>query len=135
MNASALNLPGSAVTQVSAEGEGDLGYFSLWVPDIDRAAAFYEAALGWTYGDRRPGALSIRGASPRAIVALDAPDAEFWAAPRPGGFCSRAVADLDATVARVRAAGGTATAPERQPYGLSSDCTDDQELRFYLGQL
>jgi len=46
-----------------------------------------------------------------------------------------AVDDIDAAVARVRAAGGTATDPARQPYGITSDCVDDQGLRFYLGQL
>ena len=29
--------------------------------------------------------------------------------------------------------GGTATDPERQPYGTTSECTDDQGVRFYLG--
>ena len=46
-----------------------------------------------------------------------------------------AVDDIAAAVERVRAAGGTATDPERQPYGTTSDCTDDQGLRFYLGEL
>jgi predicted enzyme related to lactoylglutathione lyase len=45
------------------------------------------------------------------------------------------VADIEDAVAAVRAAGGTATDPERQPYGSTSDCTDDEGLRFYLGQL
>jgi uncharacterized protein len=34
----------------------------------------------------------------------------------------------------VTAAGGTATEPRREPYGLTADCTDDQGTRFYLGQ-
>ena len=45
------------------------------------------------------------------------------------------VDDIDAAVAQVRAAGGTATDPERQAYGRSSECTDDQGTRFYLGQV
>jgi len=45
------------------------------------------------------------------------------------------VDDIGAAVGRVRAAGGTATEPERQPYGLSSQCTDDQGTRFWLGEL
>jgi uncharacterized protein len=43
-----------------------------------------------------------------------------------------AVADIAAAVARVRAAGGTATEPVRQPYGLSADCVDDQGFAFWL---
>ena len=46
-----------------------------------------------------------------------------------------AVSDVVAAVARVRAAGGTATDPVQMPYGITSDCVDDQGLRFYLGQL
>jgi hypothetical protein len=43
------------------------------------------------------------------------------------------VTDVARAVAGVRAAGGTATDPQRQPYGTTSDCADDQGLRFYLG--
>src|SRR5262249_51232533 len=31
-------------------------------------------------------------------------------------------------------AGGTATEPQQEPYGLTADGTDDQGTRFYLGQ-
>ncbi len=44
------------------------------------------------------------------------------------------VDDIEGAVGRVRELGGTATDPERQPYGLSSECVDDQGGRFYLGQ-
>ncbi len=43
--------------------------------------------------------------------------------------------DIAVAVERVRAAGGTAADPERQPYGVSSSCTDDQGTRFCLGEL
>jgi len=45
------------------------------------------------------------------------------------------VDDIETAVARVRAAGGTSTDPEVQPYGISADCVDDQGTRFHLGQL
>jgi uncharacterized protein len=35
----------------------------------------------------------------------------------------------------VRTAGGSATDPVQQPYGLTSECVDDQGTRFYLGEL
>jgi uncharacterized protein len=44
------------------------------------------------------------------------------------------VDDIAAAVARVRAAGGSSTDPERQPYGVSATCTDDQGTRFSLVQ-
>jgi predicted enzyme related to lactoylglutathione lyase len=45
------------------------------------------------------------------------------------------VDDIARAVASVRGHGGTATDLEQQPYGLMSDCTDDQGASFYLGQL
>lgn len=45
------------------------------------------------------------------------------------------VADIASAVERIRRAGGTATEPEVQPYGITSTCTDDQGTRFYLGEL
>jgi len=35
----------------------------------------------------------------------------------------------------VRAAGGTASEPVHEGYGTRAECTDDQGVRFYLGQL
>jgi predicted enzyme related to lactoylglutathione lyase len=45
------------------------------------------------------------------------------------------VDDIAVAVERVRASGGEASDPERQPYGHTSTCADDQGTRFYLGQL
>jgi predicted enzyme related to lactoylglutathione lyase len=45
------------------------------------------------------------------------------------------VEDIAAAVQRVRDAGGTSTEPQRQPYCVMADCTDDQGMHFYLGQL
>jgi uncharacterized protein len=45
------------------------------------------------------------------------------------------VDDIRAAADAVRAHGGTATDPQAQPYGITSTCTDDQGIRFYLGQL
>ncbi len=117
---------------VHAPGDGDVGYLSLWVPDLDRAEAFYGAVLGWTFAERSPFARMIDGPAPRALVALDAPHADFWPEPRPGAFASRAVVDLDGAVARVRAAGGRASDPQDTPYGRSADCVDDAGLPFSL---
>jgi predicted enzyme related to lactoylglutathione lyase len=107
---------------------GDLSYLTLEVVDSARARAFYGAVLGWQF---RPGRIvdgwqvadtvpmiGISGGHPRARAV------PMWS-----------VADIEDAVAAVRAAGGTATDPERQPYGSTSDCTDDEGLRFYLGQL
>jgi predicted enzyme related to lactoylglutathione lyase len=45
------------------------------------------------------------------------------------------VDDITSAVQRVRAAGGTATEPAHEGYGIRAECTDDQGTTFYLGQL
>jgi predicted enzyme related to lactoylglutathione lyase len=46
-----------------------------------------------------------------------------------------AVDDIEVAVAAVRTAGGQSGEIERQSYGLSALCRDDQGLPFWLGQL
>jgi len=46
-----------------------------------------------------------------------------------------AVDDIEVAVAAVRTAGGEAGGIDRQAYGLSALCRDDQGLTFWLGQL
>jgi uncharacterized protein len=104
-----------------------IGYASLWVPDVERAAAFYAAVLGWEYAP---------GSGPPGRQVRDATPAQgLWGGQqRPTLFCSYLVDDAAAAVARVRAAGGTAGDPEPRPYGLAADGTDDQGIRFALHQ-
>jgi hypothetical protein len=45
------------------------------------------------------------------------------------------VDDNEFAVATVVSAGGDAGEIDRQPYGLTALCRDDQGLPFYLGQL
>ena len=107
--------------------QGDIGYASLWVPDVARAAAFYAAVLGWEY---RPGSAPQGRQVPGA-----APPQGLWGGqPRSTLFCSYLVDDAAAAVARVRAAGGQASDPDPRPYGLSADCVDDQGTRFAMHQ-
>jgi predicted enzyme related to lactoylglutathione lyase len=97
------------------------------VPDAERAAAFYAAVLGWEY---------TPGHDPRGRrVTGSSPAQGLWGGqPRSTLFCSYAVDDIAAAVARVRAVGGQAAEPVRQPYGLSADCTDNQGTQFALHQ-
>lgn len=99
--------------------EGDLTYLTLEVRDRDAAVAFYSAVLGWRVaGESDPAdvhpMLGITGASSQRAVPA-------WR-----------VDDIEAGVVRVRGAGGTATEPDRRPYGVVADCTDDQGAAFYL---
>jgi len=106
---------------------GDIGYASLWVPDVVRAAAFYGAVLGLEYVPDH----DSRG---RQAVDLTPPQGLWESADRPTLFCSYVVDDAAEAVARIRAAGGQASEPVRQPYGLSADCVDADGVRFAVQQ-
>jgi uncharacterized glyoxalase superfamily protein PhnB len=103
---------------------GEVVYTSVWTPDVARAAEFYAAVLGWTI---EPGP----DAGGRRVTNLPTPlglhDGE-----RSTAFLCFAVPDVDAAVALVRAAGGTADEPVDQAWGRVADCFDDQGLPFAL---
>jgi len=107
--------------------QGDVGYASLWTPDIGRAAAFYAAVFGWEYEtSHNPNARQVPGA---------APSQGLWGGqPRTTLFCSYVVDDATAAAARVRAAGGQAGDPIARPYGLVAECTDNQGTPFAVHQ-
>jgi predicted enzyme related to lactoylglutathione lyase len=131
-----LNSPPAAPSEPARDG--DIGYFSLWTPDVGRAAAFYATVLGWSYsGGDGTHRMVEGGPIPHGIVALDEAGRE-WAAwsgqAHPTLFCSYGVADLDAAVEQVRAAGGQANAPDETPYGRIANCADDQGTPFALHQ-
>ncbi len=106
----------------------DLAYLVLNVVDSSRFRRFFGELLGWTFSPGRvEDGWNIEGTTPTAGFA--------GGAERPSAVPMYRVGDVEAAVDRVRAAGGTATDVERMPYGLTSDCTDDQGMPFYLGQL
>ena len=108
---------------------GDAVYLTLQVPDGARARDFYEAVLGWSaVPGRVRRRLAGRGHDPDDRASAAAPT-------EPGIVPMYAVDDIEVAVAAVRTAGGQAGEIERQSYGLSALCRDDQGLPFYLGQL
>lgn len=113
---------------LNGTGPGDLAYVTMHVTDSTRARAFYGEVLGWR---ATPGRASdgwgFEDVSP--MVGMSGGHAEMTVVPM------YRVDDIGAAVQRVRAAGGTAPDPQAQPYGITSECTDDQGTRFYLGQL
>ena len=107
---------------------GDTAYLTLRVPDGARARDFYEAVLGWSaVPGRVPDGWQVEGPTPMVGIGGGATE--------PGVVPMYAVDDIEVAVAAVRTAGGEAGDIDRQPYGLTSECTDDQGLPFYLGQL
>lgn len=128
-------ISGGAVA--SGRPQGHLGYASLWVPDVDRAAAFFATVLGWSYSGHGPEHRMVTASSPHhGIVAFSALPGGVWDTwPRHGTlFTSHAVEDVDAAVQRVRAAGGQAGQPSDEPYGRTASCVDDQGLPFAVHQ-
>ncbi len=102
--------------------QGDIAYTSVWVPDVERAAAFYGSVLGWQLTPDQAGqARHVLGQS-NAIG--------LWGGERPDLYCCFVVGDVDAAVARVRAAGGQAQSPVEEPYGRVAECVDPEGRRF-----
>jgi predicted enzyme related to lactoylglutathione lyase len=114
--------------ELNGSGPGELSYVTYEVRDSAGFRDFYGQVLGWTF---EPGRVAdgwqVVGTHPMAGAAggsASATTVPMWT-----------VADIEAAVARVVAAGGTVLQePARQPYGTTAECTDDQGGRFYLGQ-
>jgi predicted enzyme related to lactoylglutathione lyase len=107
---------------------GELAYLTLEVRDSGRARAFYGAVLGWRFTPGRVAdGWSVDDVYPMTGMAGGHDQAT--------GVPMYRVDDIASSVEQVRALGGRATDPERQPYGITSECVDDQGTRFYLGQL
>jgi predicted enzyme related to lactoylglutathione lyase len=106
---------------------GDIGYVSLWVPDVERAAAFFAAALDWTYAP---------GSGPQGRQLEDRlPHHGMWGGqPRSTLFLCFAVDDVHEARRRVEVAGGQAEEPTIEPYGTVAMCRDNQGTPFAVFQ-
>jgi uncharacterized protein len=107
--------------------QGDVGYASLWVPDVERAATFYASVLGWEYAP---------GSGPQGRQVRDVtPPLGLWGGQDRGTvFLCFVVDDVTEAVRRVRDAGGRADEPTQEPYGRIANCTDDQGMPFAVYQ-
>lgn len=113
--------------RIDGSRPGDISYITVAPGDEVAASRFYGELFGWTFS---PGhverGLQVDG--PQPMMGFWGGDGRqnitlmFW------------VEDIHTAVNRVRECGGTATDPEPQPYGLSSECVDDQGMAFYLHQ-
>jgi uncharacterized glyoxalase superfamily protein PhnB len=119
--------PDNARPAPNGTRHGDLAYVTFEVADSTRARAFFGTVLGWRFDPGRiEDGWNVDGPAPMAGLAGGGAGVStpMWR-----------VDDIGAAVGRVRAAGGTAMEPAPQPYGLASECVDDQGTRFWLGQL
>jgi predicted enzyme related to lactoylglutathione lyase len=122
--------------QPPREGEpivmSELGYFTITVPDPDRARAFYGTLLGWAFASGSvEQSYQITNVSPSGGV-WGGEEAEAAYGPGPRFNPLFSVDDIEDAVARVRQLGGEAEEPHDEPYGRISACRDDQGLRFDL---
>jgi predicted enzyme related to lactoylglutathione lyase len=112
----------------TGQREGDVAYLTFEVRDSGRARAFFGTLLGWRFspGHAEDG-WNVLDSVP--MCGLHGGHAQ------PGIVPMYRVADIQIAVESVRSAGGTASDPSVEPYGVTSTCTDDQGTVFYLGQL
>lgn len=114
--------------RLNGSGPGELAYVTYEVADSAAFRDFYGRLLGWTF---EPG----RIADGWQVVSAHPMSGAAGGSEQPTTVPMWTVADIEAAVARVRAAGGSVLQePSPQPYGISAECVDDQGSRFYLGQ-
>ena len=122
---------GDAAAAAAAEPIGELGYFTLSSPDVERAVAFYSALFGWRF--RPPGP----GSDGRTYAHVENTSMPFgihdmMSDPSPHHYYR--VADLRAMAARVRELGGEVLTFDEYASGGSAHCRDDQGVEFDLWQ-
>jgi predicted enzyme related to lactoylglutathione lyase len=126
-NGFSLHESAADVPRIEGSRPGDISYITVSPGDEVAASRFYGELFGWEFQS----GLVERGLQVDSTL----PMTGFW-----GGEGRQTISlmfwveDIEAAVNRVREFGGTASDPERQPYGLSSECVDDQGLAFYLHQ-
>jgi uncharacterized glyoxalase superfamily protein PhnB len=114
--------------QASEPRQGDVAHVTMIAGDADRAKRFYEAVLQVSFGSGHPGAWRTDEITPPLGITTSSEGAD------PEVQLSYRVDDIAAAVVRVRAAGGHADEPVHRPYGLLSECSDDQGTTFRLYQ-
>jgi predicted enzyme related to lactoylglutathione lyase len=119
---------------VNGSRHGDVSYVTLATSDAEAARRFYGRVLGWTFGT---GQIDTVGNQVETTI----PQIGVWPRPSwpgwvsPGAILSWRVDDISVAAEAVRSVGGTADDPVQMPYGLQSECSDGQGLRFWLHQL
>ncbi|HKE18966.1 MAG TPA: VOC family protein [Kofleriaceae bacterium] len=113
----------------AGQAPGAPSFIELGVPAGSRARRFYGDVFGWTFTDM--GKDNFLARTPTLEVGVHTGDADAVF------VVYFLVDDLEAAVARVRAAGGTADdpGPEQPGFGRFAECRDDQGVRFGLRQL
>ena len=113
--------------RAARQRQGDVGNVAMTASDPDRAREFYAAVLQVQFTENHPGLWRTEEISPPLGIfpsAGAAPEVQL----------SFRVDDIAAAVERIRGAGGRADEPQRMPFGLLANCTDDEGRTFRLWQ-
>ncbi|WP_170223182.1 VOC family protein [Nonomuraea turkmeniaca] len=103
-----------------------LGYYTLSVADLDRAAAFYGTLFGWEFSREHETHLHVTNtAVPMGLVSAG-PSAQ------PNLYYH--VSDIDAAVEQVRKLGGSTGEVFDSTSGRGCTCTDDQGTQISIWQ-
>lgn len=104
----------------------ELGYYTLSVEDLDRAAAFYGALFGWEFRREHETYLHVTNTAVPMGFTASGPSAQ------PNMYYS--VEDVDAAIKRVRELGGTTGEVIESKSGRGCACTDDQGTEISIWQ-
>jgi predicted enzyme related to lactoylglutathione lyase len=103
---------------------GELVYFTIGVPDPERARAFYGGLFGWGFSPGNiPGGYHVEGTNPSGGLhggGLQGVRAYFQ------------VSDIQQAVEQIRRLGGWAGEVKGSSAGWYADCRDDQGTEFSL---
>ncbi len=113
------SLNGPTTGAAVAIQHGDVGYVSVWAPDAERAAAFYDHVLGWEFD---PDTHQVTNTKQR-IGIYSVPGQSTL-------FCSYAVGDLAAARQAIVAAGGTVDQLQQFDFGVGCGATDPAGTSF-----
>ncbi|MFI7106584.1 VOC family protein [Nonomuraea sp. NPDC050227] len=103
-----------------------LGYYTLSVEDLERAAAFYGPLFGWEFRREHERYLHVTNTDVPMGLRAGGPSAQ------PNLYYH--VEDIDAAVERVRELGGTTGEVYESKSGRGCSCTDDQGTEISLWQ-
>jgi len=111
--------------------QGQVVHYELTVKDADGAQAFWGGVFGWKFGESMP------GMDYRMAQVDDQSGAAIFGAgetkSHPNVYLN--VADIDASIAKVRELGGQAEDKSPVPtHGWFSACSDPEGIAFHLWQ-
>jgi len=110
---------------------GEIVHYEIGAEDTDRAQAFWGGLFGWQFGSVMP------EMDYRMAQINESQGAAIFHADKPQGFANvyHAVADIDASAAKVRELGGEAADKMPVPgHGWFAACKDTEGNSFHLWQ-